>query len=73
MITGNTLWDQRRSNEIREECKTDDMVRWTRARRYYWNEHVSRMENHRHRQKLKSSFQQTTKTVSQEVEGQLAK
>jgi len=40
------LWDQRRSNEIREEFKTEDVVRWTRARRRYWNEHNSRMNNH---------------------------
>ena len=27
IITGNTLWDQRRSGEIREECKTKNAVR----------------------------------------------
>lgn len=26
MIKGNTLWDQRTSKEIREECKTEDVV-----------------------------------------------
>ena len=42
-ITGNTLRDQRRSQDIRNECEIDDVVRWTRARRRYWNEHVTRM------------------------------
>lgn len=30
MIKGNTLWDERKSNKIRKECKTDDVVRGTR-------------------------------------------
>lgn len=46
-ITGNTLRDQRRSDEIRKECQTEDVVRWTRARRRFWNEHVSRMSSDR--------------------------
>jgi len=27
IITGNTLWNQRRSNQIRKKCKTEDVVR----------------------------------------------
>lgn len=46
-ITGNTLRDHRRSEEIREECGILDVVRWSRARRRYWNEHVSRMGDER--------------------------
>ncbi|XP_044744248.1 uncharacterized protein LOC123306342 [Coccinella septempunctata] len=47
LITGNTLRDQRRSSDIREECQTEDVVRWMPARRRYWNEHVSRMGDDR--------------------------
>ena len=43
----NTPWDQRRSNEIRKEYMTEDVVRWTRARRRFWNEHIFRMQNYR--------------------------
>ncbi|XP_048520668.1 uncharacterized protein LOC125503803 [Dendroctonus ponderosae] len=38
-ITGHTLYDMKRSEEIRDSCKVSDVVRWTRARR----DHVERM------------------------------
>lgn len=46
-ITGKTLRDRIRSETIRETCKVQDIVRWTRQRRRDWNEHVSRMDNNR--------------------------
>lgn len=42
VTTGSTLSDHRRSEENREECGILNVVRWSRARRRYWNEHVSR-------------------------------
>lgn len=42
VTTGSALSDHRRSEEIREECGILNVVRWSRARRRYWNEHVSR-------------------------------
>ena len=41
-ILGLTLWDKIRSKDIREECKIQDIVTWTKDRRRYWNEHVDR-------------------------------
>ena len=41
-ILGLTLWDKIRSKDIREECEIQDIVKWTKDRRRYWNEHVDR-------------------------------
>lgn len=32
-ITGNTLRDRRRNEDIRRDCETQDVVRWIRKRR----------------------------------------
>lgn len=42
-ISGVTLRDRKRSKEIRESLNVQDVVRWTRARRRGWDEHVDRM------------------------------
>lgn len=39
-----SLQDRMRSNEIREELKVQDVVRWTRIRRRAWRDHVDRAE-----------------------------
>jgi hypothetical protein len=41
--TGRSLLDRKRSTESREECKTEDIVRWIRSRRRAWNQHVTRI------------------------------
>lgn len=46
-ITGKTLRDRIRSEDIRTTCETQDVVRWVRQRRRNWNEHVTRMDNDR--------------------------
>lgn len=46
-ITGYTLLDHKRSEEIREICEVQDIVRWSRNRRRGWRDHVSRMPNDR--------------------------
>lgn len=46
-ITGNTLRHRRRSSGIREEWQTEDIVKWIRANRRFWNEHVPRMGDNR--------------------------
>ncbi|XP_048522437.1 uncharacterized protein LOC125504463 [Dendroctonus ponderosae] len=42
-VTGHTLYDMKKSEEIRDTCKVSDVVRWTRARRRAWRDHVERM------------------------------
>lgn len=42
-IKGVSLRDQIRSTAIREDLKIQDVVRFTRARRRYWRDHVDRM------------------------------
>jgi hypothetical protein len=39
-ITGRSLQNRKRSTEIREKCKVNDIVRWIRKE---WNQHVTRM------------------------------
>ncbi|XP_055378969.1 uncharacterized protein LOC129610426 [Condylostylus longicornis] len=46
-ICGYTLLDKKRSADVREECKIQDIVRWTRCRRRYWRDHVNRMSENR--------------------------
>lgn len=43
-IQGISLRDQVRSANIREECKIQDVMRWTRSRRRKWRDHIDRME-----------------------------
>lgn len=42
-IKGVTLRDRVRSADIREELEVQDVVRWIRARRRFWRDHVERM------------------------------
>ncbi|XP_045482792.1 uncharacterized protein LOC123686601 [Harmonia axyridis] len=46
-ITGYTLYDHKRSEEIREICGLQDVVRWARIRRRHWRDHVDRMPDNR--------------------------
>lgn len=46
-IAGYTLYDQKRSEEIREICEIQDVVRWARNRRREWRDHVNRMPDDR--------------------------
>lgn len=46
-ITGHTLRDRIRNDEIRQKCNVQDVVRWIRKRRREWNDHVTRMPNNR--------------------------
>ena len=43
MITGYTLYDYKRSKEIRETCEIQDVVRWAKTKRNQWRDHVSEM------------------------------
>lgn len=45
-IQGVTLRD-RRSADIRRECKVKDVIKWTKKRKKEWNDYVSRMNNER--------------------------
>jgi len=42
-IRGVTLRDRIRSRDIREECGVQDVVRFVRARRRHWRDHINRM------------------------------
>ncbi|XP_044744146.1 uncharacterized protein LOC123306294 [Coccinella septempunctata] len=46
-IKGITLRDHVRSSDIREELEVQDVVRWVRARRRFWRDHVERMPDER--------------------------
>ncbi|XP_044760904.1 uncharacterized protein LOC123318360 [Coccinella septempunctata] len=46
-ISGYTLRDRKRNTAILEECQVQDIVKWGRARRRYWNNHNSRMNAER--------------------------
>ncbi|XP_044754993.1 uncharacterized protein LOC123313947 [Coccinella septempunctata] len=46
-ISGYTLRDRKRNTAILEECQIQDIVKWGKARRRYWNNHVSRMNTGR--------------------------
>jgi hypothetical protein len=39
-ISGKTLRDRVRNTEIRRICEVEDVVRWGRQRRRFWNDHV---------------------------------
>lgn len=39
---GITLRDRKRSENIRQDCKIYDVVRWVRSRRRCWRDHVER-------------------------------
>ena len=46
-ITGHSLRDHRRNDEIRQQCEVEDVVRWIRTRRRGWRDHVDRMADDR--------------------------
>ncbi|CAG9835898.1 unnamed protein product [Diabrotica balteata] len=46
-ITGNTLRDRMRSEEIRRKCNIPEINKWTLNRKKEWNEHINRMEETR--------------------------
>ncbi|XP_055382972.1 uncharacterized protein LOC129613079 [Condylostylus longicornis] len=43
-ICGYTLTDKKHSNDIRNICGIQNIVRWSRYRRRYWKDHVNKME-----------------------------
>ena len=46
-IAGRTLFDRKRSEEIRRMCKIDNINDWVLQRKKNWNEHISRMTDDR--------------------------
>jgi len=46
-ITGYTLLDKKRNEDLRRQTDTNDIVRWCRARRRYWNANVSKVNEDR--------------------------
>ncbi|XP_048524753.1 uncharacterized protein LOC125505293 [Dendroctonus ponderosae] len=44
---GKTLEDRVRSEDIRMQCGMQNIGRWVRRRRRFWNKHVERMEDNR--------------------------
>ena len=44
---GFSLYDRQRNDHIRELCKVEDVVKWSKHRRREWNAHVDRMEDNR--------------------------
>ncbi|XP_030767906.1 uncharacterized protein LOC115891558 [Sitophilus oryzae] len=46
-ITGKTLLDRERRDNIRQTCKVDSINEWVLSRRREWNEHISRMDEGR--------------------------
>lgn len=46
-MSGFTLLDRKRNEEVREMCEVQDVVRWARGRRREWRDHVNRMPNDR--------------------------
>jgi len=47
IIHGKTLHDRIRSEDLRQLSEIQDIGRWVRRRRKYWNKHVNRMEDNR--------------------------
>ncbi|XP_030762233.1 uncharacterized protein LOC115887052 [Sitophilus oryzae] len=45
-ITGYTLYDWKRSEDVRETCEVEE-VRWARNKRREWRDHMDRMPNDR--------------------------
>lgn len=46
-ISGKTLLDRERSENIRGQCNVDNINEWVLQRKKQWNEHISRMANNR--------------------------
>jgi len=46
-IKGKTRIDRIRNTDIREQCGVQDIIRWGRQRKGYWNAHMRRMEEGR--------------------------
>ncbi|XP_050516829.1 uncharacterized protein LOC126891647 [Diabrotica virgifera virgifera] len=46
-IQGQTLCDRIRSENIRQNCEIQDIGKWVRQRRKYWNKRIKRMEDNR--------------------------
>lgn len=46
-ITGNTLRDRIRNEDICNTCKIQDVIRWARMRRRTWRYHVEKMDDSR--------------------------
>lgn len=42
-IRGVTLRDRMRNEQIRQDCDIQNIVRWSRARRRHWRDHMDRM------------------------------
>lgn len=46
-IQGKTIYDRVRNEDIRMQCGIQDIGRWVRQRRRFWNKHIKRMEDNR--------------------------
>ena len=46
-ITGKTLFDRERSENVRERCKVENINNWVLNRKVEWNEHINRMDDRR--------------------------
>jgi hypothetical protein len=44
-ITGNTLRDRIRDEDICNICEIQDIVRWAKIRRQAWRNHVNKMDD----------------------------
>lgn len=40
-----TLYDRVQNENIRLQCEMQDLGRWVRPRRRFWNKHVKRMDD----------------------------
>ncbi|XP_050519023.1 uncharacterized protein LOC126893120 [Diabrotica virgifera virgifera] len=54
-IQGKTLRDRIRSEDIGQSCGIQDIGRWVRQRRRYWNKHIKRMEDSRLVKRIKTN------------------
>ncbi|XP_056629880.1 uncharacterized protein LOC130440644 [Diorhabda sublineata] len=46
-ITGKTLLDRERIDDIRQKCRVENINDWILSRKCEWNEHISRMSEER--------------------------
>ena len=46
-ITGKTLFDRERSENVRETCKVENINSWVLNGKVGWNEHINRMDDRR--------------------------
>ncbi|XP_057652719.1 uncharacterized protein LOC130891773 [Diorhabda carinulata] len=46
-ITGKTLLDRERSDDIRQKCRVENINEWVLSRKREWDEHISRMSEER--------------------------